>query len=608
MELRDLSPRAIYVLRELARRRPALTKQQREAASNMAATLRAFMYPKQAAFFRSKARWRATSKTRRAGATAGGCRELLARAITQPGFRATYAATTRDEARSRAWKSDTKSGLVDLLEQYGTQVPHPTLTSYDLGGVRVDVRDVDSRLEFSNGSQVELFGADGEKGQRRKRGGAKHVFWIDEAQDFTSLDRFIDAVALAAMSDFGGELWVSGTPGRDCTGMFYDITKDPADGEDPLPNWEVHVISVVDNPKFGRVVDGFTDDGVPTWYVVDNLGTRHGHYETFAEAEKDAVQVRWDRTAGEALQLKGWTGTEPDFIREWLGKWVKEDARYVYPIHVIPEHQLLYAPQRLAPNPFIGTHDRFAKHPQWYDHHAAVADLPRPKFGRRAYQWLFALGVDFGYKPDPFALVLWAFNMELPDVYEMFSWKMTEVNTDDQGAYMKLLWDAVDGIVSFVGDPAGKTDDFAVWQTRMGLPIDPANKRGKETLEEFLADDVRRGRIHLRRGSPLHLEMKHLVYLPAKPGKPRVVHKHRKVNGVEYGDHCCDGARYSYTDLTHFLSKERTEAPKPGTPEAMAREEAKHETALEREDRIAEQLAAGDEAVAEYETYQGYQW
>jgi hypothetical protein len=595
-------------LRELARRRPQAVVADGNTAEEEAAVLRAWMYPKQAAFFSlSKAKSRATSKTRRSGATAGGVRELLSRALERPGFRATYVTTTRQEAHDRAWKNDTKSGLIDVLKQRGEPVKHPTLDAYRIGGMVVEVREGDLVLNFGNGSHIELFGADNIRRHRVKRGNSKHVFWIDEAQDFPYIEEFYDAVVIGCLTDYDGECWFTGTPGKDCAGMFYEITKNEDEDDARLPNWEVHTIASVDNPYFGRVVTDTT--GPVTYYIEDNTGERTGPYDTEEEAEAAAVTVRWDRTAGAAKLKKGWKGDEPDFVREWLGKWVKTDARYVYPVHAVPKHVLLYAPQRLADNPFVGTHERFASHPPWYDHHAAVADLPRPRRGHgHSYQWLFGLWVDFGYNPDPLAIVIGAFTPSLPDVYEMHSWKCTRVHTDDQALYLKLAWDAIPGIVSFVGDPAGKQDDFEVWRTRMNLPIGEANKKGKNTLEEFLADDVRRGRFHLRDGSPLHTEMKHLVYLPGKPGKTREVHKHRKVNGVEHGDHCCDAARYGYADLTHYLAQLPKDKPVPGTREAYAAEAELEERRIETaEDREVQAMLDREEELREFGTG-AYEW
>lgn len=606
---------SVAILAELARRRPLHNSGKRDEVAACAERLRAIFYPKQSAFFRSKARFRATRKTRRAGATTGGCRELLARAIEQMGFRASVVHTTMAEARDRAWHSDTKTGLVDVLEQFGTPVEHPSLAAYSLGGVKVFVHDQDSYLEFENGSEIELAGMDNQRSLRKLRGTAKHVIWIDEAQDFTWLETFFDRVVLA-QQDFKVECWISGTPGVDCAGMFYEITKQPDlnDGP-PLAGWEVHEFAQVDNPFFGSVAKN--DDG--TFGVVDNHGAREGACETIEVAEALAAKVRWRNTGEDALKTRGWKGDEPDFIREFFGRWVREDARYVYPVHVRPRHDIIYAPERRIANPFWKTHERFKDHPQWFDVNKAISDLPKlPKFNKRR-QWMYAIGVDFGYNPDPFAMVCWAFAHDTQDVFELLSWKCPRVHTDDQGAYMKLLWDALPNVVVFVGDPAGKLDDFEVWRTRMNLPIDEANKKGKNTLEEFLADDVRRGRIFLRgdrsepkgsKDSALYDEMKHLVYLPGKLGKTREAAKHRRsADGVVHGDHCCDAARYAYADLTHYISKAPKIEPDPKSPEGLKKEEEIIERRIERKDEAAraEELARRDEEATDYGDYRdGY--
>lgn len=604
-------------LRKQAAAAALITAQHEPEKAAAAAILRSIYAPKQAAFFRPGKLWKATRKTRRAGITTIGVREMLARAIEIPGFRATYVASTRREAEDRAWKSDTKSGLIDVLVKYAEQIDHPTLTAYTLGGVVIEVHAADLKLSFANGSEIELFGVGDLKSQRKKRGGAKHLIWIDEAQEFAHLEEFFDAVILP-MSDFGIEVWMTGTPGVDCTGMFYDITKEPEDGEEPLPNWDVHELAQVDNPFFGHVVTD-TTSAVPVYYVEDNLYAkpgltaeqraehRYGPFGTTADAEAKAVKVRWEQTAGQAMRDKKWKGDEPQFVREFLGKWVKADARYVYPVNALPKHVAIFAPQRLADNPFVGSDPSYDGHPRWYDHTAACRDLPMFGPNRRRHEWLFSLWMDFGFHPDPFAIVLWAFCTTLPDVFEMFSWKHTRVDSQQQGLYINRMWDVSDAIVSFGGDAAGKQSDFAVWKNRMNMPLEEADKQGKDTLEELLADDIRRGVVHFREGSPLYTEMRHLVYLPTKPGKPRKVHKHRAVNGIVHGDHCCDAARYGFSDLTHYLSKTGSEKPPPGSREAYAAEEAKVERSIEdadrrRQDRLDEQ----DELAAEYGAEGGY--
>jgi hypothetical protein len=574
--------------------------------------LRSFFYPKQAAFFTSKHKRKATSKTRRAGATTGGVREIIARCVEIPNYRVTVVHSTKQEARARAWLSDTRSGFVDILRQFGTPVEHPSLEVVVLGGVRADIRDQVMQVDFSNGSQVCIFGFDDERAMRKQRGLAKHLYWIDEAQDIRFLDGFYNKVVMA-QQDFNCEVWLSGTPGQDCAGMFYEVTKDEDDGS-RTPGWEVHTIAQIDNPFFGHVAGG-TDGGRLVYYVEDNLsaetGERHGPYTTFAEAEQAAGQIRWDVTAGKALKERGWKGDEPDFIREFLGKWCKTDARYVYPVHSANPYDLLYAPLRPIhanhqPVPIANYKDHInpltGQPPFWCDFKKAITDLPKKKRYNQVRQWMYAIGADFGYHPDPFAIVVWAFAHDTQDVYELFSWKAQKVHTDDQGLYLRKVFEELDNVVVLVGDPAGKQDDFEVWRTRLNLPIDEANKKGKNTLEEFLADDIRRGRIHLRHDSLLLDEMRQLIYLPTKPGKTREVAKHRRAaDGLVHGDHCCDAARYAYESLTHYLSKlPQDNKPDKGSSVALYAEEARIETRLdEREKRIAEKLAEGDELALE---------
>jgi hypothetical protein len=595
-------------------------------AVELAAALRRWLYPKQAAFFRSPATRRATKKTRRSGATAGGCRELIARSLETPGHRATYITGTLKDARKRAWANDTKSGFVDVIRRNGTRLERRgSMETWVLAGITATINKAEMVIDFSNGSQIDLFGADKEGMADRLRGIAKAVFWIDEAQDLTDLEGLYKDVIVAAMQDFGGECWLTGTPGKDCVGMFYAVT---TDDEEPLTGWEVHRIASVDNPFFGRVVwergQWFVEDNLydqpgkdkttHAWTDLEQRGEiaaeahRWGPFDDEREAEEIALKVRWERSAGAAIRENGWKPEDPSLLREYYARWVKGDARYVYPVHSVPQHQLFFAPQRLRDNPFVGSDPRFDGHPPWYDHVAAVRDLPRLGRDRRPHKWLYSLWFDFGFWPDPFAAVLWAFTPTLNDVYEMFSWKQTKVHADDQARYIKLLWDVEPAIVSFGGDAAGKQADFAEWSRRLNLPLEEANKQGKNTLEELLAGDIRRGLVHLREGSPLYTEMRHLVYLPTAPGKPRQVHKHRAVNGVVHGDHCCDAGRYGFAALTHYLSQLGTERPPPGTRQAYEQEAERLERDLDqREARREAALEAADELAEEYGRSE-YQW
>lgn len=566
----NLTGPAASLLAELARRRPVQsTHRQVSQAELVASKLRERFagHPKQCAYWQSCAPRAAALCTRRAGKSDGGVREWMAMAITTPGWRGAYVNETKAEARKIVWRNDMGHGWVDMLATHGT----PERDGYRIGEILATTNDTTLEINFSNGSQIALFGADDESSINKMRGQAKDQIWVDEAQKFGHLRAFILQVASACLKDkrsknpLTGLMRITGSPSDGCAGYFYDVCPEPESGDTPLVGWEVHRWSVIDNPWFGETPD-----------------------------------ERWARTAGEALTENGWDGTEPEFLREWLGRWVKSDARYVYPVHAVPATVgLTYAPQRLRPNT-INT-----EHPDWYDHHAAVADLPRGRRGRKPYTWLYAIGADFGYAQDPFAICVWAFTHaeDRPEVFELFSWKEHKVLPDDQRDYLKDLWTVLDNVVVLVGDPAGQVAaNMAGWRERVGLPIDEADKSSKPTWQALMAGDIRKGRIRYREGSPLLTEHRHLVYLPTKQGKSLKDDADRRTSdGKIHGNHCSDAGLYAYRHLTHYTNRPAAAKPPPGSSKAYEDEAEAEERRLDdREGRRFAELADLDENVREY--------
>jgi len=537
-------------------------------------TLRGFYHPKQRGFFRSPAKQRATKKTRRSGATAGGCRELIARAVEHPRFRAVYITDTRVNARARCWRNDTQSGLVDVIERYGTRLEQRGVPKFDLGGVTVEVRDADLELRFSNGSKIELFGADDEGKIMDLRGLAKHVYWVDEAQDFRWLERLYRAVIMAGMSDFGAECWLTGTPSRDLVGMFYEVTRD--DESERSKGWEVHELTVTDNPFFGRVV---WEGG--RWYVEDNLydqpGTersthawsaaeitegahRWGPFATEADADTAAIAVRWERAAASAIRKNGLDDDDPDVLREWKARWVKEGARYVYELHKVPEHEIVYAPVRLAADGFP-------------DLRAAMLDLPERRGGR---EYFLALGADLGTRAA-FAFVIWAWSLKDPILYELASWKRSGLDYDEMAGHLHAVRAQV-GISLWAADAGGGGKPAVMgwskrWVDRYHLPIIEATKQNKRIAQNQLNTDIRKGLLKLRKDSVLMVEWK------AHRWKPLRTEDGREVEDGTPHD-ASDGGLYAHRESFHH--RYRPEEPKivPGSPEAVIRDERELESAI----------------------------
>lgn len=505
----------------------------RELTIAAAAQLRSFFYDKQAAFFRSPHKLKTTTKTRRAGVTSGGCRELLARGLmleghrAEQGFRAAIIHSTRLEARDRAWKNDTKTGILDVLGQHGTLVPTRGVDTYELGGVRIEVREGDLALDFSNGSRIDLIGCDSDSDLGKLRGKAKHVFWIDEAQDprlVELLGPLYKGTIVPAAADYRAETWITGTPGKDLTGFFYEITRE--DGE-RLPGWEAHSLSVVDNPYFG-----------------------------------DTPEARWEETAMRALRENGWTTEDPDFQREWLARWVKTDARFVYAANAVAEHELCYAPQRLDESGFP-------------DIRRALADLPgRGTDDPREY--FLALGADLGTRDD-FAFVVWAWSLQDPVLYEVASWKRPGLDYDEMAAFLRAVCDQA--FCTMVVADAGGGGKPAVmgwskkWVDRYRLPITEATKTNKAVAIKQLNNDIRRGLVRVRKGSPLLQEWKvhRWAVLRSATGK--------QLEDPSTPNHCCDAGLYAHRESYHHRFREAPLTPEAGSTEWVEREEAELEDA-----------------------------
>jgi hypothetical protein len=453
-----------------------------ERYRDIATRIRATLYDKQvAAFVEEKAHRVAMLCTRRAGKTFGGIREFVAFALENPKSRQLYINETRDECKALAW-DEPDDGIIAVLDAFG-------LERGDKRGDDADywANETELIVRFRNGAMIKLYGADDERQIDKLRGRKWHRVLCDEAQKARHLQALVQRILGASMADFEGQIWLTGTPSRDTAGYFYEVTRQ--DGQTRAPGWAVHGWSVTDNPFFGAT-----------------------------------PEARWSRTAAKALEENGWTEDEPDFQREWMGLWVITDANHVYPVHAVPAHILTFAPLRM---------NAAGK----YDHEASMRDLPRGRRNRPMH-WLFSIGLDFGFFPDPFAICMGAFSMETDVAYEMWSWKKIRTDADEQRDELKHLVDNVDNIVSIVGDPAGQRALMKGWRERFFIPIEDAEKNEKDTWIDLMGTAIRKGRWRYRENSPLLHEHRHLVWLPVKNGK-RKEHSDRKLlDGSVPGNHC----------------------------------------------------------------------
>ncbi len=459
------------------------------------------VHPKARAFLEDASPQVAGFCTRRAGKSRGVIRKMARVANAVEHARVFYVNETRAECERIAWIGNERDGLLSVNEDFA------------LGGVANHTK---LRLTFpERKSFIELIGADDDAGVRKLLGTAPHLLVIDEAQKLRHLLTLLRDVVGAALMDHGGQVLMIGTPSRDLAGFFYEVTK-PGSTQD---GWSRHTWSVTDNPFFG------------------------------ASAEE-----RFERTVREYCKRQALPLDHPSVRRDWGPEWVKEDARYVYPVHEVPEHELCFAPVREQPD---GRPDL----------KAAIADLPDLP---RSAEWEFTLGCDLGYHPDPFAYVLWAWSWLDLGLYEVASWKKTHLDADEQLAQLRWVGDQVDLAIT-VGDIGGATTPTGKgwakrWEERYGRPMLEAAKNRKFEYQGFFSTDIRQRRIKLRKGSLLHEELKAVLWLPA-PADELVVRKLREDPRIP--NDVCDAALYAHRmTMAHLASAPPPAKPTHGTTEA----------------------------------------
>lgn len=490
-----------------------------------AEAIRAYQFEAQRRCTADPSRLVAARCTRRSGKSSGWLREMVATALETPSSRQIYISTTRPEAEAVAWIGTGRDGLLSLNRDY------------DCGAVANMSK---LRLTFPNQATIDLVGADDLRQINRLRGRAFHRVVIEEAQKAPHLEYTVREVLQPALADYGGQVAMIGTPSKECVGLFYEVTREDRDSRHD--QWAAHHWSVLDNPRFG------------------------------ATAEE-----RYEKTLASVLRQNHWTGDEPEFRREWLGLWVREDAYYVYEVHRVPDHELTWDAPPLPP--LDGPH-RIPTRDEMMEF------LPRGEQRDSVKEWIAIVGIDLGYM-DPFAYHLWVFSHEDPCLYEIASWKRSGLSFDEQGAIMRALADEWSPI-TMPTDAGGHAVKSSIkgwregWLERKPLPVEEAHKTDKQTAIGWFNADLRGRKIKFRRGSHTLAEMKRLQWQVNVVGE--IVGEHKVTP-----NHCSDAALYGHRHARHYLHTEPAREPERGTAAWYDAEEQRIR------DRLREDLENGRE-------------
>jgi len=528
------------------------TRRARRADERAVRALTDEWYATQRAVWTDRAQLVAWHGGRRMGKTRAGVRSFLDELLSVPGSRQLYINETAGEAERLAWVGNRGDGFEPLLSELGMLESGRGL-SRKPGRVKLDRSTLSIHCPDMD-SWIYLRGADDEAGIRRALGGAYNRVWWDEAQKIPSkLATTIREVFMPALLDFRGRFVVTGTAVRQMLGLFYEITRPELDKR--MPGWSVHFSNLLENPYWGHakgryVVWGARDEVVSGPHMPGEMPA------AISGARWEMGMVALQRLLGgpEVAPFDG-----PTMQREGFGRWVREDASYVYHVHQVPREKLVYAPHRTRADGFP-------------DIRAALQDLPWGK-GEAWREGLFALGGDLGYHPDPFAFVLWGWHMHDRRLYEVASWKRTMLDSDEQARVLHSIRAELALAITVV-DAGGPAKPTVVgwskeWVERYSLPIEEAQKAHKHTAIEVLNGDIRTGGVALRDGSPLMAEMEELQWLT------RLVDaRGRMIEDPTQHNHCCDAALYAHRHSYQYRWRPEEVRPAPGTPEHAVREEA----------------------------------
>lgn len=495
-------------------------------------------FPEERAFFDDPALLGAALCSRRAGKTRGIVKDLLRDALATPGYQALYLNTSRGEAERLVWHGGRGDGIATLVEK-----------------LKLNVRLNASKLTAyfpDTEAWIHIRGADDDAELRKALGTPYNKVYWDEAQKMPpKLAPSIREVFLPSMLDFRGQFRMTGTPVRNMSGMFWDVTR--PEKEKRLPRWSVHHWTLQANPYWGRakgnmVVWGHRDEVVSGPHEAGHLQAA-----VAGAREKMGTLAMQDLFGGpEVAPIDS-----PIMQREAFGRWVREDAAYVYAVHKVPHEKLLYAPHRTREDGFP-------------DIPAALRDLP--------WDWrqgLFALGVDIGYYPDPFAFVLWGWHGHDAKLYEVASWKKTHLTSDEQNAALKAVREHL-AIGIMVADAGGSVKPTIQgwskeWVERYQQPIIEAQKAHKYPAIDIMNADIMRANVQFRENGPLFEEMSQLQWATI------VSATGRQVEDPTLANDACDAGLYGHRHSYSFRWRPEDKAPTPGSPSAYLREE--HELA-----------------------------
>jgi hypothetical protein len=387
--------------------------------------------------------------------------KFIKKALKHPNALLCYFALTRQSAKDIFW-----SILHGVVER---------------AGIKADF--IESRLEvhLHNGSIIKLYGADMNHFIKRVRGIKTPMAAVDEAGEFGShIESLIDDILVPATSDYkDGQIILTGTPGRIPYGYFYDVTGLNKYG------YSNHKWSILDNP--------------------------------FMPDAKDFIE--------EMKQKKAWDESNPTYLREWCGQWVKDVDSLVFKYDPIKNN---------------------------------YSELPNSS------KWEYVIGVDIGFNDaDAITVLGWCSKDNTTYLIEEETERGRDI-TSLVSAIAKLVkkYDPL----SIVMDTGGLGKKIAVEITnRYDIAIKAAEKSRKLEYIELLNDAMRTGMFKAKNTSGFANDCLKVEWDKKTPDKLIVSDK--------FHSDLVDSALYAWRESQAFLTSPELDKPDTYTDEWYKNEE-----------------------------------
>lgn len=365
---------------------------QRRRKTREALDFEKLLFGPQRAFVTDTSHFVAACCSRRAGKTYGIGLKLLWTAHKFPGCTVFYVTNTRRQAKRNLWDGV----LLPLLRALGIKA-------------KLNINELTCTL--TNGSIIQLGGASDSGEIETYRGTKTPLAVIDEAQSFRSyLHTLIEDIFDPQTMDYGddGQIYMTGTPNASCFGFFHDVMNNEGKAS---KGWSQH-----------------------HWTVLENV--------------HQPDPAGWLRKKRERQGIKE---TDPRYMREYRGLWVRDTSGLVYQI----ENENL------------------------------IPELPE------ADDWAFVLGLDLGFV-DATAFCVQAYSVDLGVACVLDSWQRTGMLTGDVAQEVDDLRSRID-FEAIVADVGGLGKPYAEEMIqRWGIPVEAAEKQHKATAIENLNSDLRR--------------------------------------------------------------------------------------------------------------------